>query len=489
MDAISRRSFLAVTAGMASFPAWIRPSTAAETDVAIVGAGAAGIAAARKIAAAGRRVVVLEASDRVGGRCATDTGIFGVPFDLGAHWMHTPDQNPLAKLAPRTGLDIYPAPPGQKIRIGRRNARESELEQFFSIMVRARRAIEDAARSKSDMSVAQAMPKDLGEWASSVEFYLGPFSCGKDFADLSVADFQRSNERDVDAYCRQGLGSLLARLAEGGPVQISTPVKRIGAQGRGHITIETENKGALQARAVIVTVSTNVLAEGKLIPDLPKRQLEALNRLRLGSYERIVLDIPDNPFGLAHDDLVFEKAEDRQTAALLGNVNGSSLAYIDVAGSFGRELAAKGPREMTGFALEWLDKLFGADVKKAIRRTHATQWAFEPFVRGAFSAASVGGQASRRILMSEPLRDRVFYAGEAAHETLWGTVGGAWESGERAADLALKTLAPLTGAVPAQKTQPAKRPANRPAQKAPSGRQRAPRRQEFPGGVPRIFND
>jgi monoamine oxidase len=325
------------------------------------------------------------------------------------------------------------------------------------------------------------MPKDLGEWARSVEFYLGPFSCGKDFAELSVMDFQRSSERDVDAYCRQGFGTLLAKLAEGMPVQLSTPVTRIAPQARGGITIETA-KGALQARAVIVTVSTNVLADGKLIPDLPKRQLDALARLRLGHYERIALEMPDNPLGLARDDLVFEKADGKDTAALLGNVGGSSLAYVDVAGSFARELGAKGPREMTAFALEWLDKLFGSDIKKVIKRTHATQWASAPYVQGAFSAASVGGQPSRRILMTEPLRDRVFYAGEAAHETLWGTVGGAWESGERAADQALKIVSPATGTIPAQKGQ----------QKQPARKQRPqrqPQRQQFPGGVPRIFND
>jgi monoamine oxidase len=487
MHAISRRSFLAITAAAASLPVWGRVARAAETDVAIVGAGAAGIAAARRIAAAGRRVLILEAADRVGGRCVTDTATFGVPFDSGAHWLHAPEQNPLAKLAPRTGLDLYPAPPGQKMRIGRRNARESELEEFFAVMVRARRAIEDAARGKADISLAQAMPKDLGEWLPSVEFYLGPFSRGKDFAELSVADVQRASERDVDAYCRQGLGALLAKLAEGLPVQVSTPVIRINTQARGGITLDTAGKGALQARAVIVTASTNVLADGKLIPDLPKRQLDALNRLRLGHYERIALDIPGNPFGLARDDLVFEKTDGKRTAALLGNVGGSTLAYVDVAGSFGRELAAKGAREMTAFAVEWLDKLFGADMKKAVKRTHATQWAFAPFVQGASSAASVGAQPSRRILMTEPLRDRVFYAGEAAHETLWGTVGGAWESGERAADLALKLLGPLPSAAPAQKAPPAKQ---QPAKKKPAPRrQRAPQRQQFPGGVPRIIND
>lgn len=471
------------TAGAASFPVFHGTSFAAETDVAIVGAGAAGIAAARRIGAAGRRVVVLEAAERVGGRCITDMTTFGVPYDVGAHWLHVPETNPLAKMAPGTGLEIYPAPPGQRIRIGRRNARESELEEYLSVLARGKRAIEDAARGKVDVSCAQAMPKDLGEWRHLMEFYLGPFSCGKDFPELSVVDFTRSHERDVDAYCRQGFGALVTKLAEGLPVQLSTPVTKITAQGRSGFLIETAGKGSLQARAVIVTVSTNVLLDGKIAfaPALPKRQLDALSRLRLGHYERIALEVVGNPFGLSRDDLVFEKADSNRTAALLANVGGSSLAYVDVAGSFGRELAAKGPRDMTAFAMDWLDKLYGADVKKAITRTHATQWALSPFVQGSFSAASVGGQPSRRILM-EPLLDRVFYAGEAAHETLWGTVGGAWESGERAADAALKGLSPVTGS--SATSAPAKR-----QQRAPQRKKQAPQRPTSPFGVPRISTD
>jgi monoamine oxidase len=92
---------------------------------------------------------------------------------------------------------------------------------------------------------------------------------------------------------------------------------------------------------------------------------------------------------------------------------------------------------MTDFATGWLADLYGADVKKAIGRTHATRWTAEPWALGAFSAAAPGGQPGRKVLM-EPVRERLFFAGEAVHETLWGTVGGAWESGERAADAALR---------------------------------------------------
>lgn len=477
---ISRRLFLA-GAGAAALPLWnSRLAGAAETDVAIVGAGAAGIAAARRVQALGRRAVLLEATGRIGGRCFTESESFGVPFDAGAHWLRGPDRNPVAKLAIGTGLDLYPAPPGQKMRIGRRNARESELEQYLSVMVRARRAVEDAARGKADIAAAQAMPKDLGEWQPSVEFFLGAFTFGRDFGALSVMDVARASERDTDAYCRQGFGALLAKLAQGLDVKLATPVTRIASQPRGFYTLETA-QGAIQARAVIVTVSTDLLAEGKLAFSMgtPKRHMEAASRLPLGHYERIALEIPGNPAGLARDDLVFEKADGKSTAALLANVSGSDLSYVDVAGSFGRELAAKGPREMTAFAAEWLEKLFGADVKKAIQRSKATQWSLSPYALGSLSAAAPGGQPMRRVLM-EPIFDRVFYAGEAAHETLYGTVGGAWESGERAADAAHKGL----GAAASARPEPAAQKRKAPAKKRPPERQP----QGFPFGVPRISN-
>ena len=103
---LNRRNFIAASAALASAPALGAVSASGETDVAIVGAGAAGIAAARKVAAAGRRFALIEASDHVGGRCVTDTRIFGMPFDRGAHWVHMPDINPVAKLAGRSGLDL-----------------------------------------------------------------------------------------------------------------------------------------------------------------------------------------------------------------------------------------------------------------------------------------------------------------------------------------------------------------------------------------------
>src|SRR5580698_1766253 len=200
MNRLSRRSFLAASAALTAGSARAAPEAPRSryVDVVIVGAGAAGIAAARRLAAAGRKVALIEAAATVGGRCITDTATFGVPFDRGAHWVHMPDINPLAKLGTQTGLDLYPAPPGQRVRIGRRYAREGEMEDYLGGVVRASSAIADATRLKTDVSCAQALPKDLGDWRSTIEFVLGPFGCGKDLAEVSAADFDHSAERDTD---------------------------------------------------------------------------------------------------------------------------------------------------------------------------------------------------------------------------------------------------------------------------------------------------
>ena len=455
MPRLSRRSFLAASAAFAARPALAAPAAATGSgplDVVIIGAGAAGIAAARKIAAAGRRYLLIEATDHIGGRCTTDTATFDVPYDRGARWIYLPDSNPLLKLAPRRAIDIYPAPQSQKVRIGRRYAREGELEDFLAAQVRTTRAIADAAR-KADIACEQPVPVDLADWRSTVEFMLGPYFGAKDLTQMSSLDFTRAAERNAAAFCKQGFGALLAVLAQGLTVQLSTPARSVDT--RSPITVDTP-KGAITARAAIVTVSTNVVASGgiKFIPELNHRASDAFGRLSLGSYDHIALELAGNPLGLEDDDLVFEKSADTHTAAILANVSGTSLCMIDVAGAFGRDLSAHGETAMFDFAAEWLAGLYGAEVKKAIGRRQATRWNSDPFTLGGWSAAAPGGEFARRQLF-DPISDGVWYAGEAAHESLWGTVGGAWESGERAADAVLRRLGPVKAPAPAESEAPA----------------------------------
>ena len=457
---MTRRHFLSASAALATTPALSGRSWGAplprEADIVVIGAGAAGIAAARRIMAANRKVIVVEATAQIGGRCLTDTATFDVPFDRGARWMNNPDTNPMIKLARNAGLDVSAVPLAPKIRIGRRNARAGETEEFLAALVRANRAIDEASRGRADMACATALPKDLGDWAATAEFVLGANFTGKDLKDISAMDKARALERNMVVACRQGLGTLVAKLGEQIPVSLSTPANRVSWSNR-EVTVETP-AGKIAARAAIITVSSNVLNAGniKFTPDIPKRQLEAAARLSLGSYDHIALQLPGNPLGLGRDDIFIEQSNSIRTALLFAKIAGSSLCSIDVAGSFGRDLSAQGEKAMVGFAVEWMTKLFGSEAGAAVKKSSATRWNSAPFALGAMSSAAPGGQPSRKIL-AEPV-GCMFLAGEATHETLWGTVDGAWDSGERAADAALRRIGAVRDSEPVARPAPVSKP-------------------------------
>src|SRR5881397_3546647 len=198
---MTRRTFLSASAGLAAIPVFsgVRAGAAPlprEADIVVIGAGAAGIAAARRIMAANRKVIVVEASGQIGGRCSTDTVTFDVPFDRGARWMNNPESNQMIKLGRQAGLDFSAVPLGPKVRISRRNARAGETEEFLAALVRANRAIDEASR-RFDVSCASVLPKDLGDWAGTAEFVLGASFSGKDLKDVSVGDKSRAQDRNT----------------------------------------------------------------------------------------------------------------------------------------------------------------------------------------------------------------------------------------------------------------------------------------------------
>src|SRR5260370_16225980 len=217
------------------------------------------------------------------------------------------------------------------------------MEEYFTATVRANRAIGEAGRGRQDVSCAQALPKDLGDWQRTIEFLLGPIGCAKDLAEVSALDFSRSVERDSDMFCRQGVGALVAKLADGVPVQLSRPASRIDWSERNRIEISTA-KGLLVARTVIVTASTGVLMSDKLkfFPELPRRHLDAIEKLRLRSYDRIPLELPGNPRGPQRDEMGVQESQSPRPPALLANLSRTPLCTVEVAREFRRALAASG---------------------------------------------------------------------------------------------------------------------------------------------------
>ena len=397
-------------ATFAAAPALPVRSASGDYDVAIIGAGAAGLAAGRRIAQAGKSYVILEAGDRTGGRIASASLPSGAVYDRGANRFSAPARNPLVAVARAERLKLYEPSPGRRLYIGAREARDGEYDDFTASLRRASRTIAAVAELGRDIAAARALP-ELGDWLGTVAFVLGPLTSAKDLEEVSTVDLSRAEDRPDDVMIREGTAALIAAAGKSLAIELNTAVQRIDMGGHGRVELGT-TRGTLTARTVIVTASTSVLASDRLrfSPSLPAQHAAALAKLSLGTYERAIFELPGNPYRFGTDERIIFKTDNSKSV-------------------------------MTGFITDDLAARCGEGVKPSLGKIQLTHWSKEPWVLGGFSAAAPGAAASRRALM-EPISDRVFLAGEAAHETLWGTVAGAALSGERAAAAALRYLGP-----------------------------------------------
>lgn len=437
---VSRRAFLA---GAASLPlAGLGASRAlgqsgGTVDVVIIGAGAAGIAAARRVAAAGLTYALLEASRRPGGRAFTDGALFGRPVDLGAFRLYDPAANPLVALGTQAGLPLYAAPDAARLYANGREAREGDYEDFVAALRRGERAIGAAGDAGRDLPAARVMP-DLAPWGQSTAFVLGPYTCAKDLDQVSTVDFSRAEPRDPGAFVRTGVGAFIAGLAA--PLAVRTDTAATSVElGASRVQVGTR-KGTVTGRFVILAVPPSMMTSGKLrLGALPARYRAAIERITLGAYDHILFEWPGNPLRLPDDETVQVKAETSRTFALVARMGGTDLHSMEVGGKLAAELADAPPQAGAAFLREALGSAFGTSLAAKVGRVHQTRWTKEPFALGAWSCALPGSGNLRRAF-TEVVSGRLAFAGEHAHETLWGTLHGAWASGERAAGQALRAL-------------------------------------------------
>lgn len=409
-----------------------------DTDVVVVGAGAAGIAAAMELRAAGLSVLCIEAADRIGGRTHTDTAIFGLPFDMGAHWLHNEHVNALKAPGLALGLDLYPAPDNLAVH-GMENpdALWDEADAIRATLMAAAR--ED---SETEKRTGQPTDRSLADifvaknpWSLTAMMTHG-LSPGRDLSKTSLRDMA-DWEGGKDFFCRQGFGHLLALTAQGLPVTLATPVTEIAADVSG-VRVKT-TQGEIRARAVIVTVSIGVLAEDliRFDPPLDLDRRRALDYVTLGDYNHVALQFQTGSIPLEADTwLTYQLAAnakgEAQGGGFLCNISGTGLTSFESAGSFSRDLQAAGPKAAIDHALGVLAGIFGTDIRRDFIKGHATNWRAEPFVRGSYSGVNTGGHGQRAVL-ARPHAQRVHFAGEASHTSQPCSTSGANLEGLRAA--------------------------------------------------------
>ena len=424
-----------------------------DTDVIVIGAGCAGLGAAAALHHAGKRCVVLEASDRVGGRAWTTNpeALGGVWFDMGAVWFHDAEHNPLVRIAEAAGDKLLRSDQlrSERTYVGGRLATAAELASYDTAWTRYEAATDALLAVHADVplaAVTRSLPDD--PWAATVEAWEGPVICVADGGRFSARDWRNNALGGSNLVAEGGIGAFVQRrCASGLDIRFRSPVTRVAWGGPGgRVTVETAG-GAFTAGACIVTVSTGVLASGALRfdPPLPVGIQESVDALPMGLAMKVAL----RATGPDRLDLPLHCSVDRQVACA-----GDALMpfqcwpfgrdYVQgwIGGSTAWDLARAGENAAADFALSQLRALFGGRVDRLFAGGGrlVTHWDADPFVRGAYCYA-VPGQADARRRLAEPVADgHLLFAGEACHVGFAGTVAGAWISGQDAAAAAARAV-------------------------------------------------
>jgi monoamine oxidase len=403
-------------------------------DIVVIGAGAAGIAAARWLQDHGCRAILLEARSRVGGRAWTDTTHFGFPIDFGAAWLHSADVNPWTNVAREYGFELIERLPLWLRRIGAVEASPEYQAAWRAAYERNDDLISQAAAAGRDVAVADVVPAD--DHRPMFDAVM-TWAVGADSDRISTIDYDRYENSQLNWAVREGLGSVVARAAERLDVRLNAPVTKIDWSGQG-VAIET-SQGRLEARAAIVTIPPPVLADEsvlRFVPALPQALAEAVAGMQLGVANRVFFELEAGALPFEGSTHWIGTDRTSRTASYQTRPSGQEamVAY------FGGRLATELERDdqLETFARDELARIFGAAFTAKIRRAASSGWVQDRYARGSYSVASPGTAHLRERLQAN-LGERLFFAGEACSLESFGTIHGAWRSGVAAAEAALRT--------------------------------------------------
>jgi monoamine oxidase len=402
-------------------------------DLVIVGAGAAGLGAARRAGELGLTYVVFEAMDRIGGRAHTDSTTFGTPWDRGCHWLHSGSVNPFAKLADTYGFHYETHQPHRRSFDGSRWLTDDEATAVERhVYGDLWGAIERTGKAGKDISAADVVEMQ-DPWIAVLRTALaGEWSV--DIPEVSTGDDVNYRDTHENWPVQEGYGALVARHAEGIAVELNTAVTKITWDGSG-VMVET-SAGTIEAKAVVITVSTKVIQDDviEFVPALPDSKREAYEAITLGNANKVSFKIDKKLLGDCHNTAWIRVTPDQGMWFQLRAFD-RNMANGYIAGALGEAVENEGEAAMIACGREALRSAFGSDILKAIQIEACTMWQHEPWIRGAYGAAQPG-KAQLRKELATPIEDRHYFAGEAASVDFFSTCHGAHLTGIAAVEAA-----------------------------------------------------
>ncbi len=436
-----RRSVLSGLFATAALPVWAQ-TIPSNPDVVVIGAGSAGLSAARTLIAEGKSVVVVEGADRIGGRAYTESETFGIPFDHGCSWVMGPRNLPYVKMARDWSFKLLNHDSASEaLFVGDHRATSAERRKNSRAWTQVESAVNKAGREGLDVPASTVIPADL-DFAGIPQTWMGPMDWAVDFEDLSTMDVWMYGDIESNYMIKEGYGTLVARMGADVPVKLNTPATRVDWSGDG-VSVETP-VGTIRAKACIITVSTGVLRAGsiKFNPDLPDWKQQAIGNLPMGLLAKVTLQFDGEHFGLTPNNWLAYWVSNEMPAEACFFLTwpfGFDVMVGFVGGAFGWQLSAEGTDAAVDFALGEVVKMLGGKARDHFVKGHLTGWAETPWTHGAYAAARPGHYSARAEL-AKPIGDRVFFAGEAVAVPYVQLCGGAYLSGQSVARDVVSTI-------------------------------------------------
>jgi len=407
-------------------------SLPSSVDVAIIGAGAAGLGAAHALAGSGLAVIVLEARNRLGGRAWTVQASPDVTFDVGCGWLHSANKNSFVAIAKQLGFELNTDLPPWRERAYGNAFPQAERDDFMRAMDAFYERLGQAAQKGEDEPASRSLEPG-NRWNPMIDA-ISTYINGCELEDMSTRDWEAYEDTELNWRVRRGYGALVAAYGAPCPVALNCNVTLIDHSGK-RIRIET-SQGAVIADKAIVTVPTNLIADEtiRVSPPLPSK-VDAAAGLPLGVDDKVTLALDDAE--------AFPKEANLRGATMrteMGTYHirpfGQPCIEGFFGGSFARTLEDAGDGAIAAQAINEIASFLGNDIRGKLKPLYESRWAHDPFARGSYSHA-LPGHAGDRAVLAAPVDGRLFFAGEATSPEFFTTAHGARDSGERAAREAL----------------------------------------------------
>ncbi|WP_018318957.1 NAD(P)/FAD-dependent oxidoreductase [Bradyrhizobium sp. WSM2793] len=410
-------------------------SLPSSVDVAIVGAGAAGLGAAHALAGSGLSAIVLEARNRLGGRAWTVQASPDVTFDVGCGWLHSADKNSFVSIAQRLGFELNKDLPPWRERAYGNAFPQGERDDFMRAMDAFYERLWEAAQTGKDEPASRSL--EMGNRWNPMIDAISTYINGCELEDMSTLDWDAYEDSGLNWRVRRGYGALVVAYGAPCPVALNCNVALIDHSGP-RVRLET-SQGTLTADKVIVTVPTNLIADETTRFSPPLRsKVDAAAGLPLGVDDKVTLALEDAEAFPKEANL---RGATMRTAMGTYHIRPFGQPCIEgfFGGSFARALEDSGDGAIAAHSIDEIAGFLGNDIRRKLKPLAESRWAHDPFARGSYSHA-LPGHAGDRAVLAAPVDGRLFFAGEATSPTFFTTAHGARDSGERAAKEVLAAI-------------------------------------------------